>query len=107
MKKIAIPTNRGTRIVLENNIIRIEASGNYCKNFFINDRPLLVAKILQWFERHLQTEMFYRIHRTHLINRLFISSVLDSNKLSLTNGEIIQMRRRKKLLLKNFNLLSA
>ena len=95
-KEITIPTNKGPKKVLENNIIRIEASSNYCKIFFSNERPLVVAKVLHWFQDHLQEEMFCRIHRTHLINRLYVSEVMESSMLKLSNGDMLQISRRKK-----------
>ena len=96
MKQVFIPTNRGTKVVLASDIIRVEGSSNYSKIYFSNQQPLLVAKILHWFEDQLPTEMFCRIHRTHLINRLYVTGIFDSSKLALSNGDIIQMSRRKK-----------
>ena len=96
MKYILIPTNKGTKSVLEENIIRIEASSNYCKIFFNNERPLVVAKVLHWFQDNLQEEMFCRIHRTHLVNRMYVSEIMESCMLKLSNGDMVQISRRKK-----------
>ncbi|MEO5890973.1 MAG: LytTR family DNA-binding domain-containing protein [Ferruginibacter sp.] len=96
MKQLLIPTNRGGKIVLVNNIIRVEASSSYSKIYFSNEQPLLVAKVLQWFEDHLPDDMFCRIHRTHLVNRMYVTEVFDRNLLTLSNGEIMQISRRKK-----------
>ena len=102
MKYILIPTNKGTKSVLEENIIRIEASSNYCKIFFNNERPLVVAKVLHWFQDNLQEEMFCRIHRTHLVNRMYVSEIMESCMLKLSNGDMVQISRRKKASMKNF-----
>lgn len=96
MNQVFIPTNRGTKVVMASNIIRVESSSNYSKIYFSNEQPLLVAKILHWFEDKLPPEMFCRIHRTHLINRSYVTGIYDSTKLALSTGEIIQMSRRKK-----------
>ena len=96
MKKVFIPTNRGTKVVIASNIIRVESRSNYSKIYFSNEQPLLVAKILHWFEDQLPTDMFCRIHRTHLINRSYVTEIFESSKLALSNGDIIQMSRRKK-----------
>ena len=100
MKQLFIPTNRGTKIVLAENIIRVQGSSNYSKVFFSNEQPLLVAKVLHWFQDQLPADMFCRIHRTHLINRNFVTGICDTNSLSLSNGDTIQMSRRKKGLYK-------
>lgn len=96
MKQILIPTSRGTKTVLEENIIRIEASSNYCKIFFNNERPLVVAKVLHWFQDNLPGENFYRIHRTHIVNRIHIAGVEEQSMLRLSNGDMVQISRRRK-----------
>jgi two-component system LytT family response regulator len=96
MSQLFIPTNKGHKVVMAKNIIRIEANSNYCRVYFDNDDPLTVAKLLHWFEEKLPDDFFYRIHRTHIVNRLFISSISNSSKLTLVNGEQLQTSRRKK-----------
>jgi two-component system, LytTR family, response regulator len=96
MKKFSIPTNRGNKIVLEGDIIRIEACSNYCKIYFSNERPLVVAKVLHWFQDLLPEDTFCRIHRTHLVNRMYVTEVLESCRLKLSNGDMLQISRRKK-----------
>ena len=81
---------------MASNIIRVESSSNYSKIYFSNEQPLVVAKILHWFEEQLPPDMFCRIHRTHLVNRAYVTEIFDSCKLALSNGDIIQMSRRKK-----------
>ncbi len=61
-----------------------------------NAGPLTVAKLLHWFEGRLPEEYFYMIHRTHIVNRLFISTISADSKLTLVNGEELQTSRRKK-----------
>jgi two-component system, LytTR family, response regulator len=97
MNVLLIPTNKGIRAVLPQNIIRVEASSSYCKIYFDNEYPLTVAKVLQWFEENLPEQFFYRIHRTHIINRLFISQISGDDKVTLRNGEQLQVSKRKKI----------
>jgi two-component system LytT family response regulator len=96
MKQVYIPTNKGIKVVMTKNIIRVEASSNYCKIYFDNEYPLTVAKVLHWFEGILPEGFFYRIHRTHIVNRLFISYISCDNKITLHNGEQFQVSKRKK-----------
>jgi two-component system, LytTR family, response regulator len=94
-KEITIPTNKGPKKVLEEDIIRVEASSNYCKLFFSNEKPLVVAKVLHWFEEHLSIEIFCRVHRTHLINKMYVADVIMQSTLLLINGDVIKISRRK------------
>ena len=64
--------------------------------YFDNEYPLTVAKVLHWFEEKLSGEPFYRIHRTHLVNRSFVTEISNDSKLTLVNGEELKVSRRKK-----------
>jgi len=101
MQLITIPHNRGIRLVLANQIIRIEGRSNYSKIHFATGHPMTVAKVLHWFEEKLPQQMFARVHRSHLVNKMFIQEINghNNNSLLLTNGESIGMSRRKKVLL--------
>ena len=98
MNFINIPNIGGIRLIQPENIVRIEASSNYSKIYFSNAKPMIVAKVLHWFEDKLPPQMFARIHRSHLVNRMFINEINGSknNMLLLNNGETIIISRRKR-----------
>lgn len=91
-----IPTNKGLKAVIPENIVRIQAISNYCKIYFDNDYPLTVAKLLKWFEEKLPDDLFYRIHRGHIVNRKFVTTISCNKTLTLINGEQLQVSKRKK-----------
>jgi two-component system, LytTR family, response regulator len=101
MSMIQIPHCHGIRSVQPEEIVRVEASSNYCKIYFASGYPLTVAKVLLWFQVHLPGEMFTRVHRSHLVNNIFIDQVNGDkhNVIRLSNGEKITMSRRRKALL--------
>lgn len=80
------------------NILRIQAHSNYSKIYF-TDRPttLVVSKVLHLVQANLPADMFVRVHRSHLVNRLFIKSVSGTHikTVELSNGEYIPVSRRK------------
>lgn len=77
-------------------IIRIQASSNYCRIYFNDGRHVLtVAKVLQWFQQQLPAEQFIRIHRSHLVNKNYMSCCLPG-AVVLHNGETIGISRRRK-----------
>lgn len=100
MTQLRIRTSKGTKVVDPENIIRVEASSCYCKIYFENGYPLTVAKVLRWFEEQLPNQSFCRIHRTHIVNRNFITGVTSDSKLTLQTGEQLQVSRRNKHLLR-------
>ena len=106
-----LPTNKGGQLVCTQNILRIQASSNYCKLFFTDGTSLVVAKVLKWFEGKLAplspelvegwkgagVEDFIRIHRAHIINAGYLQQYSKSNSMvQLNNNEWITVSRRKK-----------
>ncbi|MEO6254280.1 MAG: LytTR family DNA-binding domain-containing protein [Ferruginibacter sp.] len=99
MNLLRIPYDRGVLLVPPEQIIRIESMSNYSKIYFTGYRPMVVAKVLCWFEERLPQQMFARVHRSHLVNRLFVKETDENNIILLSNGEKIAMSRRKKIIL--------
>jgi two-component system, LytTR family, response regulator len=103
---IKVPTSDGVITISRDEIIRVQAISNYSKLFFSRKsgrKTLVVAKVLRWFEENLGTEHFVRVHRTHIVNKNFISNFINSTvhpahggKLFLSNGELIEVSKRKK-----------
>jgi two-component system LytT family response regulator len=78
-------------------IVRIEASSCYCRVYFAQNPPVMVAKVLQWFEHYLVPAGFIRIHRSHLINSSYVHCFLDGmqHQVQLKNGDSIPVSRRR------------
>ena len=76
-------------------IIRIEAVNNYSRIYLSNGNTIVVAKVLHLLQDLLPETMFVRVHRSHLINKLFVQSVKGSNckRLLMNNGEFIGVSR--------------
>ena len=98
MQTININTNNGINFFNINNILRVQGLSNYCKIYFVdNTRPIVVAKVLHWFEDNLPTDKFWRTHKSHLVNNQQIDKLNTSHKpfLKMVNGEIVQISRRR------------
>ncbi len=101
MNFLRIPgCNDGFAVATEE-IIRIQAISNYSRIYFSNGKVVVVAKVLHWFEDSLPETMFARVHRSHLVNKLFIEKIKGarSKSLLLYNGESIAVSRRRKVLI--------
>lgn len=96
MQVIPLRQNSGNIDIFPAHIVRIESSSNYSRVFFTNRPPLLVCKILQWFEDLLPVESFVRVHRSHLVNRAFIAEQPAATYLLLQNGQVVPVSRRKR-----------
>jgi len=90
-------------------IVRIQSISNYSKLFFTSGQTLLVSKVLAYFEELLGGCHFSRVHRTHLVNLLYLKeySQGDIPRIGLINNEVLPVsRRKKKLLQQKMRLLS-
>lgn len=78
-------------------IVRIEASINYSKIFFAEQKPVIVPRVLQWFEEQLELAGFIRVHRSHLVNKAFVTEFMPGldRYVKLTTGELVPVSRRK------------
>ncbi len=94
--KIAITTTKGTFFYPIRNIIRLEGDGNYTRLFFDDDRPLLASRTLKDFEEILIQHGFIRVHRSHLVNKDFVDSVLFDGYIEMRDKTKIEISRRRK-----------
>jgi two-component system, sensor histidine kinase LadS len=101
-----IATNRGTIIIQQADIFRVEASGNYTVFFVANQKQVMASNTMAEFEDKLNTDKFIRVHKSHIINLRFVVKYTrgDGGTLTLQGGsEIPVSRSRKEELLKKLH----
>ena len=79
-------------------IIYIESVGNYVKIYLLNEKPLLITQTTKYISSNLPIQLFTRIHKSYIVNRLFISEI-SKNEVSLINNTILPIGRRYSVLL--------
>jgi two-component system, LytTR family, response regulator len=98
MQTLLLPTSDKILCLNIESIVRVEASSNYSKVYYLNQPyPIVACKVLRWFEDHLPQESFFRVHRTHLINRKYLAAIKNDSVI-LESGELIGISRRKRKL---------
>ena len=95
--KIALPTLDGFQLEKVNNIVYCQAEENYCKIFTNRNEAILVARTLKNIEELLPEELFFRIHKSHLVNMNYIKSYskIDGYKIILDNGIELDVATRR------------
>ncbi len=93
---VTLATAEGRFFLNPEDIIRLEASSNYTRIFFTNNRSLISAKVLKNFAEMLEPFGFVRIHRTHLVNRLHIFCVTAKGKVIMKDDSTAEISRRMK-----------
>lgn len=99
-RKIVIKTKTDSYYPLISDIIYCQADGNYTHIFLRNDKPIMVAKTLKFYSEILSEHGFIRAHQSYLVNPKHVLGI-HQDKLSLSNGESIDVSRRKKSLILN------
>lgn len=94
--KLALSTSEGTFFFDPKDIIRLEGESNYTRFFFSNHKPVLVSKTLKEYEELLTPYEFIRVHKSFLVNRVYVQHMDRNGVLWLTDGSHILVSRRKK-----------
>lgn len=95
--KLAIPSEKGLELEKISGIIYCQAQSNYSKIITIDNREILTTKTLKYLEEKLPKEVFFRTHKSYLVNLNYIKSYskLDNNITCLNNAQIPVSNRQK------------
>ena len=94
--RLMVATSEGTFFLYPEEIVRLEASSNYTMIHFTNGDKIITAKVLKSFEAILEPMGFVRTHRTHLVNRNYISFVTPDGRLKMSDDSTAEISRRMK-----------
>ena len=97
-KKIVMPTADGLEFLKLEDIIRCESSSNYTFIHLRKRNKLLVSKTLKEVESMIDSPMFSRVHKSHLVN---LNSIVRYNKsdggvVLMEDGSEVPLARNKK-----------
>lgn len=95
--KIALPTFEGYELERVSNIVYCQAEENYTKIHTNRNEIIMVAKTLKNVEELLPKSMFFRIHKSYLVNLNYIKSYNKSHgyKVILENGTKLDVATRR------------
>lgn len=98
VRKIAFPMGDGLLFVEVTDIVFMEADGAYTNVYLRNGSKVLVSKKLKFFEEILSNrKIFFRSHRSHLINLNFIKKYLKGEStILMDNNSSLQLSRDRK-----------
>lgn len=97
-EKTSIPTRDGLVIVNNQDIVHLEASESYTTIYLIDGKKYLSSKNIKVFEENLNPNIFFRTHKSHIIN--FAHHLKEFNRslgnlAVMTDGKQIPVSRRK------------
>lgn len=94
--RLALPAKEGVHFLMPHEIIRCEAHGNYTKFYVTGNKQCLVSKTLGDYDELLNEYGFIRTHKSHLVNKNFISFVDHTGFAILKDSQKIEISRRRK-----------
>lgn len=97
IKKLTIASTSGFKIIELTEIIYLEADSNYCIFHLISGERVVASKPLKEYEEILTSNNFIRIHKSNIINTLYLKEYKNTNGLQvkLVNDITIQVSRRR------------
>ncbi len=96
--KTAIATSDGLVFVDNDEIIRLEAQDQYTSIYLTEGRKMLSSRNIKSFEDKLNDKVFFRLHRSHIINMVHHLREFrrtDGGIVLLSDGTEIPVSRRK------------
>lgn len=102
--KLKLNSGKGFSIIDLETILRIKSDNVYCTIYFTDGTTLLVSKPILDFENRLPGNRFFRIHRSHIINVMYIKEYrsTEGGYVIMNNGDAIPVSRSKHASFKNF-----
>ena len=96
--KIALPSSDGLSFVDVLDIIRCEADSNYTIVYTKSGEKHVISRSLKEFEELLPEEIFFRVHKSHLVNLNRIQKYVrhDGGYVVLEDGTNITIATRKR-----------
>lgn len=95
--KLVLPSSHGFDLLVFGDLIRLEADGCYTKIIIKGEKNKIICRTLKEFEDALPKELFFRVHKSHLINLKYIKdySNFSGNHVTMSDGSKVEISRRK------------
>lgn len=94
--RLALPTKEGVHFLRPAEIIRCESLGNYTRFFVDSGKTYLISKTLGEYDILLTPYHFIRTHKSHLVNKKFISYIDHDGFAILKDDSRVEVSRRRK-----------
>ena len=96
-ERMAIPTLEGFTMVDVRNVLYCQAEQNYTWMHMLDRQPILVSKALGYLEDVLPAELFFRNHKSYIVNLTMVDSYSrkEINHITLRNGVKLPVATRR------------
>ncbi|UII78338.1 LytTR family DNA-binding domain-containing protein [Flagellimonas sp. CMM7] len=95
-KKVPIPTMGCTYFPKVMDIVRLESVDSYAKIHLADGNIHLSSYGIKHFEQSLTPPLFFRVHKSHLVNLKRVEKLFPDGTLVMNNGDHIPVARRRR-----------
>ena len=96
-QKLALPSLNSYEMVNLKDIVYCKAEGNYTIVQLLNNKQIIVTKLIKWFEEILPMQTFFRIHKSYIVNlNLIIKVEKNEGIIIMENGLRFDIAERVK-----------
>jgi two-component system LytT family response regulator len=97
-KKIAVSSWEGLQFIKLEDIVYMEASGNYTNVFILKQKKYLSSRTLKDYEELLPSDTFIRIHNSYIINKDYIERYIrgEGGQVVIEGNIMLDVSKRKK-----------
>ena len=98
VSKVALPISEGFLFVELNDIMYLSAEGSYTNIILRDNRKFIVSKNIKSFEDLFSGHLFFRPHRSYLINLNAVKQLIkqDGGYILMENGDAVSITKEKK-----------
>ncbi|MCB9245226.1 MAG: response regulator transcription factor [Flavobacteriales bacterium] len=97
-RQIALPGSGGTTFVKIEDIVYLRGDGAYTYFFLKNGKRVTVSKNLKEYERQLESDEFFRVHKSFLIHLPEMVRYVrgDGSYVLMSNGDKVDVSKRRR-----------
>jgi len=106
-RSFEVKTDAGFRILTANDILYVKASGKFSIIFLKDQTEIIAYHLLKWFEKYLKEPLFFRCHKSFLVNCQYVDGYCNKKIILLSKEEILLSRKRIILFKENLGFLST
>ena len=96
--QLMLSSSNEIRLVSLEDVLYCEADGPYTVFYLRNAEQIVVSKALNWYEKALENDFFFRVHHKHLINLRAVQRYVrgKGGYVILKDGSYINVSTRRK-----------
>ena len=91
---LPIPNANGIDFILVEDIVRLEAQRNYTLIVCEDGKKFTSSKNIKHHEELLDRSMFFRVHKSHIINLKYLKSIDNEGVIKMRNDQTVPLAKR-------------